>query len=71
NAGQWTSLKIINGNPAISYYDAGNVRLKYIRANDATGTAWGSPAVLASDGAGRFSSMIPMGTGAGIAYQNS
>ncbi len=37
--GQWTSLAVVNGRPAISYYDANNRDLKYVRASDADGTA--------------------------------
>ncbi|MBN2081033.1 hypothetical protein JW859_02380 [bacterium] len=39
--GQYTSLAVINGNPAIAYYDAGNTELRYIRANNATGNVAG------------------------------
>jgi hypothetical protein len=50
NVGQYTSLAVVNGNPAISYYDATNFDLKYVRASDASGTTWGTP--LSLDGAG-------------------
>ena len=44
NVGYYTSLQIVNGNPAISYYDVINLDLKYVRASDAAGsTAWGTP----------------------------
>ena len=29
---QYTSLQVIDGNPAISYYDFGNSDLKYVRS---------------------------------------
>ena len=32
-----TSLKIVNGNPAISYLDGATQNLKYVRANDVDG----------------------------------
>lgn len=43
DVGQYPSLSIINGNPAISYYDATNGSLMYVRASDAPGVFWGVP----------------------------
>ena len=37
NVGQYTSLELVNGNPAISYYDFTNGDLKYVRAHDSGG----------------------------------
>lgn len=37
--GQYLSLKIINGNPAIAYYDNRNGDLKFVRSSITTGTA--------------------------------
>jgi PKD repeat protein len=34
--GKWSSLAIVHGKPAISYYDSSNDDQKYARANDAT-----------------------------------
>lgn len=48
--GQYDSQAIVNGNPAISYYDATNRNLKYIRANDAEGTSWGTPVIVDAPG---------------------
>jgi len=39
------SLAVVNGRPAISYYDWDG-HLKYVRANDASGTSWGSPVTV-------------------------
>ena len=50
-SGQYPSLQVVDGMPAIGYCDVtnGHERLKYIRANDATGSAWpASPQVLAT-----------------------
>ena len=41
--GEYTSLTVVNGNPAISYMDLGNSALNYIRATDVSGTSWGTP----------------------------
>ena len=45
-----TSLSVINGNPAISYYlyDPPNHTLKFVRANDPNGQSWGIPVTLDS-----------------------
>jgi len=44
--GLMTSITIVNGNPAICYYDAVNKNLKYIRASDATGITWHNPVTV-------------------------
>jgi len=48
--GQYSSLAVVNGNPAISYYDATNTALKYVRASDASGSSWSPPVTLDSTG---------------------
>ena len=40
DVGSYTSLAVVNGNPAISYYDQTNGDLRYVRASDASGTTW-------------------------------
>ena len=40
DVGQYTALGVVNGNPAISFYDVSNGDLKYTRASDPNGTAW-------------------------------
>jgi len=59
-SGEWTattvdgsggtdlSLAVINGRPTIGYRAPGNGALKYVRANDTNGTAWGQPVTLDS-----------------------
>ncbi|MBZ0305739.1 MAG: hypothetical protein K8I82_06695, partial [Anaerolineae bacterium] len=65
----YTSLAIVNGNPAISYYDNNNADLKYVRASDASGTSWGSPVTLESGGTtGTYTSMCSAGDEVFLAY---
>ncbi len=69
NVGQYTSLVVINGNPAIAYYDVSNGDLKYIRATDANGTTWGTPAILDATGnTGQFLSMSVVSGNPAISY---
>lgn len=56
DVGDFTSIKIVNGFPAISYY--GNSNLRFVRAADSTGTSWGTPVVVDNLGdAGQYSSL--------------
>ena len=50
NTGQATSQAVVNGNPAICYYNVTLKDLIYVRANDAGGTSWGAPQTLDSAG---------------------
>ncbi len=60
--GQYTSLVVVNGNPAICYYDIFNENgnLKYVRATNATGSSWGTPVTPAGGDPddGRYTSML-------------
>ncbi|MEM6319560.1 MAG: hypothetical protein AAF960_17945 [Bacteroidota bacterium] len=42
------SLVVVDGFPAIAYFDFGNTSIKYIRALDASGATWGTIQVLES-----------------------
>lgn len=50
NVGDFCSLAMVSGRPAIAYQDAGAGDLKYMRAADATGATWaiGSPMTIVS-----------------------
>ena len=50
STGQYTSLAVVNGKPAISYYDATNDDLRYVQANNADGTAWNTPVTVDATG---------------------
>jgi len=69
NVGHYPSLVIVNGAPAISYYNVGGAHLKYIRATDANGTAWGGALTLDSAGSvGRYASMTIVNGAPAISY---
>ncbi|MBI9052125.1 MAG: hypothetical protein JEZ00_22105, partial [Anaerolineaceae bacterium] len=60
--GLYTSLAVVDGNPAISYLDYAKTDLKFIRAKDASGTYWGTPQILDSAGqVGEFTSLAVVG----------
>ncbi|MGK0189034.1 MAG: hypothetical protein ACI9R3_004851 [Verrucomicrobiales bacterium] len=40
DVGMFPSLAVVNGNPAISYYDSTTTNLRYARAVNATGATW-------------------------------
>ncbi len=48
DVGRTNSLRVVNGNPAISYYDSTNKDLKYVRATTPDGSAWESPITVYS-----------------------
>jgi hypothetical protein len=72
DVGQWNSLAVVDGHPAVSYYDATAQALLYQRANDAVGSSWGTPIVvdIATGNAGRFSSLAVIDGRPAIAYQS-
>jgi len=64
-----TSLQVVSGMPAISYYDATNLDLKYVRGTDSSGTTWGSPVSVDVTGmVGRFSSLWVVNGNPAISY---
>ncbi|MBN2082639.1 PKD domain-containing protein [bacterium] len=52
NAGAYSSLQVVGGNPAISYLDRTDNAVKYVRATDAQGSAWGTPVTIANEALG-------------------
>ena len=71
DVGSHACLQIVNGNPAISYYDAGvNNNLKYMRCNDATGMSWDAPINVDASGsdAGRYTSLQVVSGNPAICY---
>lgn len=69
NVGEEASSMVVSGFPAIAYYDATNQDLKYVRALDARGSAWGIPVTVASRGnVGRNPSMQIINGNPAISY---
>jgi hypothetical protein len=65
-------MVIAGGNPAISYYDAINGTLRYVRATDANGTNWAAPNDWDTGSVGQYASLaIVNGTPAISYYDNS
>jgi mRNA-degrading endonuclease HigB of HigAB toxin-antitoxin module len=72
NTGQHTSQAIINGNPAIAYYDVSSENLMYVRAGDAGGTTWGTPvAVDSTDVVGMHTSLMVVNGNPAISYYDT
>ena len=46
NAGVFSSAAIVAGRPAIAWSDDQNLAVKYVRALDANGSAWGTPVTV-------------------------
>ncbi|MCX6878424.1 MAG: SUMF1/EgtB/PvdO family nonheme iron enzyme [Verrucomicrobia bacterium] len=70
-AGQYTSLAVVNGLPAISYYDATNGNLKYVHANNPDGAFWAPPVTVDTGGTGtvgRFTSLAVVDGMPAISY---
>lgn len=69
--GMYPSLKVINLNPAIAFYDVTNGDLKYKRASDAAGSAWNATVTVASTGdVGTSPSLFVVNGNPAISYQN-
>ncbi|MDZ4290204.1 MAG: choice-of-anchor D domain-containing protein, partial [Prosthecobacter sp.] len=69
DVGYYTSLAIVNSNPAISYLDITNGDLKYVRASDASGTSWSGPVTVDNTGrVGYFTSLAVVDGNPAISY---
>jgi hypothetical protein len=70
--GEFCSMTVVNGFPAVSYQSYGAETLRYVRAADADGLVWGSPLDLDSIGSAEDSaegtSMLVTGLNPAIAY---
>ena len=69
NVGTFTSGNIVNGFPAVSYYDVSNGDLKYVRASDAEGLNWGPPVTIATSGnVGQYTSLAIVNGNPAVSY---
>jgi len=69
DVGQYPSLQVVAGNPAVAYHDAGQRALCYIRAADPQGAIWNPPVVAnADDNPGINNSMQVVNGVPAIAY---
>jgi hypothetical protein len=68
NVGWSKSLGIVRGKPAIGYTDFTSKDVKYVRANDANGTSWGTPLLVASAGEFSLGSMVILNGNPAISY---
>ncbi len=65
------SFAVVNGNPAIAYAEFPAWDLKYVRATDANGTAWGTPVAVATAGdVGRSCSLAVVNGRPAISYED-
>ncbi|MCB1278053.1 choice-of-anchor D domain-containing protein [Prosthecobacter sp.] len=69
NVGSHCSQAIVDGNPAISYYDVTNGDLKFVRASTPDGSTWGTPVTVASAGdVGQYTSLCVVNGNPAISY---
>ena len=66
----YTSLAVIDGNPAISYSDNVNGTPKYVRATDPNGSSWGDPVPVDAGARGEHTSLALVNGRPAIGYYN-
>jgi hypothetical protein len=68
--GQQLDMAMVNGNPAVAYYDASNQALMFARATDPNGVGWSDPVVVDGDAvAGTYLALELVDGNPAIAYQ--
>ena len=65
-----TSMAIVSGTPAIAYRNNSSNELRYVRANDATGTSWGTPIIVDNTRTPHTPSLNMVNGVPAIAYSN-
>jgi uncharacterized delta-60 repeat protein len=71
NVGEESSAAVVDGYPAVSYYDTTTQDLKYVRALDPRGVSWGVPVRVAQLGnAGRNPSLDIINGNPAISYHD-
>ena len=72
SVGLFSSMKIVNGNPTIAFYDASRFNLCYVRATDAGGTTWSTPQIIDATGVvGQYNSLQTVNGNPAIAYYDA
>jgi hypothetical protein len=70
--GPWVSTAIVNGHPAMAYYDNSLLDLRYVRAADVNGNTWNVPITVDSTGfVGTHTSMTVVDGHPAIAYYDA
>jgi len=70
NVGQHASIYMVDGFPAVSYYDAASDDLKYARATNVEGSTWGTPVIVdATNNSGQGTSLTVVDGNPAISYQ--
>ena len=73
--GEFASLAIVDGVPAIAYYDSTNGNLKFTRASNAAGSAWPPGNIVVADGSpadtGQFASLAVISGRPAIGYHDA
>ncbi len=69
--GDGLSLMVVDSNPAVSFHKNDGT-LQYLRANNSTGSTWGSPVTVDGTGyVGTYTSLIMVNGRPAIAYYDS
>ncbi|MEI6169137.1 MAG: hypothetical protein WCS52_18300, partial [bacterium] len=69
--GQYNAMATVAGNPAISFFDAVNNRLYFVRALDNTGNTWSAPVAVNAPGAGgSWTSLLVVNGNPAIGYRD-
>ncbi|MEN3941582.1 autotransporter-associated beta strand repeat-containing protein [Prosthecobacter sp. SYSU 5D2] len=72
NDGTHSSMILVNGNPAIAYYDPVDQNLKFVRANDPRGVTWLPPVTLADRGnVGQYPSLAIINNNPAVTYYDA
>lgn len=67
--GLYTSLAVVNGKPAISYFDNSTYHLRYVQADSSDGSTWTTPITVDStDGVGYYPSLTVVNGRPAISY---
>ena len=69
NVGKYTSLAVIDGHPAIAYSDNSTAVTKYIRADDAMGTAWSMTPVTIDPSEGGWTFLTTVSERPAVSYE--